>query len=756
MSEELPTLDQSSAAPTRQQQSNQFLFIKDAVFRHWFVIGCSAILFAIIGGVVGIIIDEEFYLYEAHSTLVVKPSYWQNPVMDSVGADLFGKVTPTSLLERLIMEDIAREVARAAVQQDIALGGGAGNLTTPEEIENFAGEILGQIELVPIDAEGRIIVVARSFESKEDARRLSEFTVRVLVDHTQLQRLSEQNALHQTVKNELNDLKSSLELAEKTQWEFREEMGFKTHTQVWGEMERKTSELNETKIGIEVIQQKIKEIESALVDNDEKLPAALGSVTDSVVQELLSELDELRREHVKLSVKWKLPYQGLIELNEDISDKKTAVMDAIEEMKDTSGGGSNLWNERQEFYRQKVSFTNDLAGLEIRKSTLEKNLTEMVATLPALNNQSLEYVQLSNETEQIRTQFNLFLQKEFQIKSAIKRGTATVERRKAATVVDLPSGTGLPLPAMFTIGGIIGLVFGVGYAVMQEASDTSIKSREDVNHYINLEVIGMIPMMKFGKTKKGGKRRRPYVVSTDEEEIDACIVTQHDPKSPISEAYRSFRTNFQFSTLQKHPKSVMITSSVPGEGKTTTAVNFAVTMADRGMRVLVLDTDLRRPNVHRVLKMERGSGLADVLREQIPLQDVIRPTRTENLWIISSGRVPPNPSELIGSERMDSVMDELKGMFDFIICDAPSVLVVTDPVLLATHVDTVVLVIAIDNAHRETVQHAKKLLETVNPHIAGAVLNGLEATARHYYYYYYYYDEQARVGRRKWFNNFGG
>jgi capsular exopolysaccharide synthesis family protein len=755
MSEELPTLDQTPGQGPPQQHSNQFNFVKDAAFRHWFIIGCSSLVFALIGGVIGLMLDEDLYLYQGQSTLIVKPSFWQSPVMDSIGGDVFGKVTPTTLLSRLVMEDVARDVTRAVIQQDISFGGASGNLTSGEEIEMYANQVLGQIELRPRDDQGIIEVIARSFKSKEDARRLAEFTVRVLVDHTQLQRVGEQQALHETVKDELIELRSSLDSAEKDQWEFLETMGFKTHTQVWAEMATKTSDLNETIIGIEVMKQKMKEIDAALAENDVNLPNALGNVTESVIQELLGEMDVLTREHVKLNVKWTSDYPGIKRLNEDIAEKKTAVMNAIEQMKDKAGGGSTMWNQRLDFYRQKVMLNNDLAGLEIKKATLENNLSSMGEALPTLNDQSLQYEQLTHTTEQIRSQFNLFLQKEFQIKSAIKRGTATVERRKAATVIDLPASSGMPLPAGFVIGGIIGLVVGGGFALMREASDTSIKTREDVNHYLNMEVIGMIPLMKFGKAKKGGLSRRAYVVSDDEEEIDACIVTQHDPKSPISEAYRSFRTNFQFSTLQKQPKSVMITSSVPGEGKTTTAVNFAVTMADRGMRVLILDTDLRRPNVHRVLKMERGSGLADVLREQIPLKDVIRPTRTENLWIISSGRVPPNPSELIGSERMDRVMEELGETFDFVICDAPSVLVVTDPVLLATHVDTVVLVIAIDRALRETVQHAKKLLETVNPHIAGSVLNGLEATARHYYYYYYYYEEQARLGKRKWFNNFG-
>jgi capsular exopolysaccharide synthesis family protein len=122
---------------------------------------------------------------------------------------------------------------------------------------------------------------------------------------------------------------------------------------------------------------------------------------------------------------------------------------------------------------------------------------------------------------------------------------------------------------------------------------------------------------------------------------------------------------------------------------------------------------------------------------------VVRPTRIQNLWVLSSGRVPPNPSELIGSEGMKQVMDRLSGEFDLIICDAPSILVVTDPVLMATHADTVILVVSVERAKRETVQRARKLMDAAKAHISGVVLNGLEASRRHYYYYYYYYDETS-------------
>jgi capsular exopolysaccharide synthesis family protein len=331
----------------------------------------------------------------------------------------------------------------------------------------------------------------------------------------------------------------------------------------------------------------------------------------------------------------------------------------------------------------------------------------------------------------------------------MRRGTATVERRNPASLISPAKGRNAPLTATGLLGGLIGLVASIGYSMLRELNDTTIRTTAQVGYYLKQEVVGTVPEMRFSGNRRKNRRDGAYVVSTEQEQVDPCVVTQHDPKSPVSEAYRSLRTNFQFATLQHEPKSIMVTSSVPGEGKTTTAANFAVTLADLGKRVVLVDTDLRRPNVHHVMKMPREKGLADVLRGQVSLEEVVRPTAAENLWMISSGRVPPNPSELIGSQTMTQVMEALKERFDVVVCDAPSTLVVTDPVVLATRVDTILLVVAAARARRETIQRALKVLESTNTPISGVVLNGIKATSRHYYYYYYYYDERGADRRHR-------
>ncbi len=495
------------------------------------------------------------------------------------------------------------------------------------------------------------------------------------------------------------------------------------------------------------IRAQLAEVDRELDRNAQNLPGALGNVTEGVVQGLLEDIDVIRQEEIEMSVVWKSGYPELDNLHDDISEKKEAVLAAIGELSGGSGG-SSLWKDRQNLYRGKVELKTQLTRLDIKAASLEKMLAERIDDLPELADKSFEFEQLTHEAVHIRQQFSRLLEKEFELRTALRRGMATVERRNAAVPLPVSAAGVAPLGANSLIGLFIGLALSIGYAMLREMNDTSIKSASDLRTYIELEDIGTIPEMwaRRGRSK-GRHKSAPEPGTGQQDPIVSCIVTQHDPKSPVAEAYRSLRTNFQFATLRKPSKTIMITSSLPGEGKTTTAVNFAVTMADLGKRVVIVDTDLRRPNVHRALRMKRGPGLANVLQGEENLSDVILPTQSENLWMISSGRVPPNPSELINSETMTEVLKELQKTFDIVICDAPSALVVTDPVILASRVDSIILVVSVNRTRRETVMRAKKIIETANPKIAGAVLNGLKANSKQHYYYYYY-DERAKRGQR--------
>lgn len=221
------------------------------------------------------------------------------------------------------------------------------------------------------------------------------------------------------------------------------------------------------------------------------------------------------------------------------------------------------------------------------------------------------------------------------------------------------------------------------------------------------------------------------------------LIVQEQAKSPIAEAYRTLRTNIQFSKSDGDLKTIMFTSSGPGEGKSTTTSNTAVAMAQSGKRVILMDCDLRKPVQHKIFT-KRNKGVTNALVEEINPLDLLQETEVDNLLLFPSGPIPPNPSELLGAARMQQIIESLKEHCDLLIIDAPPVVAVTDASVLAAKVDGIVLVVNAGSNRPEMVQKAKELLVKAKGHILGVVLNRVEIEEEHAYYYYYYGDEASK------------
>lgn len=214
------------------------------------------------------------------------------------------------------------------------------------------------------------------------------------------------------------------------------------------------------------------------------------------------------------------------------------------------------------------------------------------------------------------------------------------------------------------------------------------------------------------------------------------LVTMMNPRSPISEQYRTIRTNIQFSTVDEDVQTILITSSGPAEGKSTTANNIAVVFAQQGKRVLLVDSDLRKPTAHYSFRMDNTIGLTNVLTRQEKLENAVRETDQEELFVLTSGPIPPNPAELLGSKAMDHLLREAKHLFDIIIFDTPPVLAVTDASVLANKTDGVVLVVSSGKTENDSALKAKELLMNAKAKLLGVVLNKKKTTNSSYYYYY--------------------
>ena len=229
---------------------------------------------------------------------------------------------------------------------------------------------------------------------------------------------------------------------------------------------------------------------------------------------------------------------------------------------------------------------------------------------------------------------------------------------------------------------------------------------------------------------------------------DRRLIMEEDPKSAVAEAFRTFRTNLQFAQADTPVKTVLFTSAGPGEGKSSTIGNTAVALAQTGKRVILVDCDLRKPVLHRMFGLDRR-GLTNVLVGDLPLEEALQTTRFENLRILASGPVPPNPSELLGSARMVTVLADLSSEADYVLLDTPPAVAMTDASLLASRVDGVVLVLEAGVIRPEMAQRACDQLRKAQGHILGVVLNRAEIEAEHAYYYYYYYGEEGREKKEK-------
>lgn len=229
------------------------------------------------------------------------------------------------------------------------------------------------------------------------------------------------------------------------------------------------------------------------------------------------------------------------------------------------------------------------------------------------------------------------------------------------------------------------------------------------------------------------------------------IITHTDPKSPVSEAYRVLRTNIQYSSVDKPLKTIVVTSAGPMEGKTTTIANLAVTFAQAGSKVLLIDTDLRKPKVHKVFTLLNSRGLTNLLTSKDGFVSFIRHDVVENLDILTSGTIPPNPSEVLNSNSMRDFLEKVKAEYDIILLDSPPVGSVTDASIISTYVDGTILVAKSGKVEIDAVKRAKETLEKVNANIIGVVLNNLDkkTLGNNYYYQYYYSEEKAGKKRRK-------
>lgn len=373
------------------------------------------------------------------------------------------------------------------------------------------------------------------------------------------------------------------------------------------------------------------------------------------------------------------------------------------------------------------------ARYSVSKENLQKQLDAMEVQIDQTTQEKLvatdttERDRLETKLTQYRTIYSNLVTSYEQVRLAEAQTNTTVVQTDPAVV---PTAPIRPRTMQNTLlAGLVGALLAAGIVVAIDALDDRLKDPADLARRTGLPVIGVIPF-------------------TDVEATGP--VTNLEPRSPVSEAYRALRTNIQFSNMTRKLNRIVVTSPTPGDGKTTVAANLAIILAQGGQKVTLIDADLRRPKVHKMFKQTNRIGLTGLFLKQIELSDAAKSVGVDKLSIITSGQIPPNPAELLGSVRMSEMLDEIQTVSDRIVIDTPPILSVTDASVLNPYVDGIILVVQVGQTHVGAAIQAVQNMRQVGVNLIGLVINGVKFDRSRYSYYYrsryyssYYYYSQS-------------
>jgi polysaccharide biosynthesis transport protein len=377
-----------------------------------------------------------------------------------------------------------------------------------------------------------------------------------------------------------------------------------------------------------------------------------------------------------------------------------------------------------------------------RESMLRDALEKQKQEANKLNESAITYSMLKRDVDTNRQLYEGLLQKmkEAGVSAGLKSNNFRIV--DSARTPLAPIEPNVPRNLMFAI--VLGSALGVGLAFLLEGLDNTVRTTEQAQLVSGLASLGMIPL--GSKSAREGPNPKRLVIATSKEAVE--LVTQVRPQSQMAESYRALRTSLLLSNLGAPPKVIMVTSALPQEGKTTTSINTAVVLAQKGVRVLLIDADLRRPSIHKTLGMGPHSGLSNVLTGSTTLEEAITHTAIlPNLFVLPAGTPPPNPAELLASANMRDVLTELRGQYDHIVIDTPPSLSVTDAVVLSPRADAVLLVIRSGQTTKQALRRSRDILTQVNAKVVGVLLNAVDLSSPDYYYYYEYQGKYARYYR---------
>ncbi len=515
---------------------------------------------------------------------------------------------------------------------------------------------------------------------------------------------------------QLEDLKAKVERADEDLQEFGSKHDIISLDEKENVTMQRLTELNETLTKAEAERMAKEALYKQTGDrNFDSFPSILEN---KLIQDLKQTYIQLEAQYMKLSETFKPEYPEMVRLKNQMESLQKRLNGEIGKMilGIKSDYESSLRKEallRQAFQQQKVK------ALEMKEKAIQYNI-------------------LKREADTNRDLYKGLL---LRMKEAGVSAGITASNIQIVDQAELPARPYKPNKRLnLLLAAVVGLFLGVGLAFFFEYLDNTIKTPEDLEQWTRLPSFGMVPEISNGRRKRSEKG-----VSYPVE-----LITYGHPKSMLSEAYRSIRTSILLSSPEKPPKKITVTSPNPAEGKTTTVINTAIALSQTGAQVLIIDADMRKPKVHKIFNHENGVGLSNFLSGHGDLDSIVEESEVPNLFFIPSGPIPPNPSELLGSNLFKNMLASLEARFDHILLDSPPVLGFADSIILSACVNGVILTVLGGKTPRETLQRAKEALQQSDTKILGVVINRVDIRRSDYgYYYYRYHSYYGKEGKKK-------
>jgi succinoglycan biosynthesis transport protein ExoP len=583
------------------------------------------------------------------------------------------------------------------------VGKGAAPAPEPVKVDETAdesgmvGAFLGRVEVVPVRGSHLVDITFISEEPKFAADAVNALIDEYVTENLEIKLRSTQGMLD-WLDNELASQQKRVEESERALAEYREKENALSLDDKQNIVLSRLNQLNDTatrarssRVQKESLYNQVKAIASGT--NPDAIPII---ATNAGVQTAKSKLVDLQRQKVQLLERYADKHPKVLDINAQLQDAQRQLDVAI------SGAVQSVRNE----YETAV----------IEERTFAKNLEGAKSEATDLNRKGIGYGVMEREAKSNREVYQSLLTREKELRVSANSRTNNV---RVVDRAEVPRGPIAPSGRRtWLMSAVIGLALAVAVALGLDYMNDTIKTPEDITRRLKLPFLGLVPAIRGDK--------HPLLASSQ---------VPHD----FSESFRSLRT----SLLSKYPdegtKIIIVTSAQPLEGKTTTAANIAMALAYGGARVLLIDADMRRPGLHRPLRLTNERGLSQVLTGQARVRDVIQRTVDPNLLAITAGRTPPNPSELLSSERMKTLLANLAhGPFNWIIIDTPPVLAVTDAVILAPMVNGVTFVIGAEMTRRRLAERAIETVMQSRPRYAAVVLNKVNFEKNKYYYSRYY------------------